>query len=142
MAYAQNGYSNQGYNGNQPRNFYNTNCDFINVNGPQQVREYIVNPGQKVYFMDNNNPLMYVKQADNFGVTKTTACKLTEVDFDSLLAPPPSPAQIGVSKEDFNKLFDALSNLSARVDAMENSKPVNNQNGSKKNGNFRRDKNE
>lgn len=151
MNFQGNGYpNNMGYGvpTNQVRNnvTFDTNCNFINVDSPNQVREFIVNPGQTRYFMDNNNPYMYVKSAEVTGITTTKACRLEEVNFDTLVNPP-AQVQSGVSKEDFDNLFGVINSLAARVDALEvpstikEQPKVNNNNNNKKN-NFRRDRNE
>lgn len=103
---------------------YDTNCNFIYVDSPRQVTEFIVNPNQTRYFMDNNEPYMYIKSADQTGITKTDACKLEKVDFDSLINPAPAPIQNGVSKEDFDNLIGMVSALAKRIDDLEQPKEI------------------
>lgn len=56
-----------------------TNCEWIYVNGVNGVREHIVQPNQKLYFLDNNDPVFYVKAADNFGTAQIKTYRFTEV---------------------------------------------------------------
>ena len=69
-------------------------------------------PGQNIYFLDNNNSMIYQKISEGEFGTKIKAFKLTEVNIDSLsqngLAEPAST----VSKEE-------IQSLSQRVMALE-----------------------
>lgn len=56
-----------------------TNCEWIYVNGVNGVREHIVQPNQKLYFLDNNDPVFYVKAADNFGTSQIKAYRFSEI---------------------------------------------------------------
>ena len=89
-----------------------TNCDWVFVSGIQQVRDSVLMPGQNIYFLDNNNSMIYQKISEGEFGTKIKAFKLTEVNIDSLsqngLAEPAST----VSKEE-------IQSLSQRVTALE-----------------------
>lgn len=43
------------------------NVDWIRVSGIEGAKNQIVQPGQTVWMMDNNEPYFYVKSADNVG---------------------------------------------------------------------------
>lgn len=113
------------------KNTYNCNCDFVNVTDPGQVKEFIVRPGQKIYFLDNNRPLMYTKEANNFGTTDTRAYKVTEVDFEELVRQMNEPQNNCITRDELRMLFDrlnanddAISSLAQKIDEM--SAPKNN----------------
>lgn len=57
-----------------------TNCQWIPVNGISQVQDHIVQPNQQLYFLDNNNPIFYVKSADGFGTAKTEAYRFEKIN--------------------------------------------------------------
>lgn len=116
-------YPNYGYNQQQNQGVQQssnvmaaTNCDFINVNGPEQIREYVVRPGQTVYFLDNNQPIMYNKSADSFGITTTKAYRMDEISFESLIRPTAvEPASDLVSRDEFNGLATDIRSLLDKI---------------------------
>ena len=61
------------YSRNYPTNTY------AYVNGIEGARSYQVAPGQSVMLMDSDNPLCYLKQADNTGRATIRSFKLEEI---------------------------------------------------------------
>lgn len=114
----------------------NCNCDFINVPGPEQVKECIVRPGQKIYFIDNNRPLMYTKEANNFGTTETKAYTVQEIDFEELMRQVNNDSNGNpVSREEFAMLIDKIksndeliASLSEKIDNLNAPKHNNSNN--------------
>lgn len=113
------------YMGNQqPNNFQpqpnqqqiqiQSNCDFITVPGPEHVKEYIVRPNQKLFFLDSNRPILYVKEADSVGITKTEAMRLDKIDFESLFSNKTESSGV-VSLDDFNALAGDIRSLINQV---------------------------
>lgn len=47
-----------------------TNCDWVFVSGIQQVRDSVLMPGQNIYFLDNNNSMIYQKISEGEFGTK------------------------------------------------------------------------
>lgn len=93
-----------------------SNCDFIYVSDPTQVKEYIVRPNQKLYFLDNNKPILYVKEATSVGTTNVTAMRIEEIDFNSLLNELQQPNQSSsVSETEFKELSNDIRALIERM---------------------------
>lgn len=103
-----------GYGGYSDKSQFTTNCNFINVSSPQQVKEFNVKAGDKIYFLDVSRPLQYVKEADNMGVCSISCCELKPIDFNSLFATPTS--ENAVSKDDFKAFMDSINR---RFEALE-----------------------
>lgn len=126
---------------NQNGNFQNSNCDFVNVPGPEQVKEFIVRPGQKVYFLDNNQPLMYTKEANNFGTTETKAFLVNEVDFAQILNKASGVSENqGVTKTEYAELVERMNKtdtvLAGIMEKLDNMTYSNNKNNNgRRNGN-------
>lgn len=105
-------YPNAGYPQNYPQNYpqpqsceVGSNCDFINVNGVNQVLEHVVKPGQKLYFLDNNKPIMYTKEANSLGTTVTKAFAVSEIDIDTLINKPNEAISMSdVSREELDEM--------------------------------------
>lgn len=91
----------------QPSEVRRTNAEFIPVSSVQQVREHIVQPGQTLYFMNNNVTEFYVKTADNFGTTQLKAFSFAEINPDA----PAIAAQLtedAVTRGEFDALRERL----------------------------------
>lgn len=102
-----------------------SNCEFIHVNGLQQVKDHIVQPNQTLYFLDNNRPVLYRKIVDNFGTGKIEAYNLTNVDVSQLDAPEASPSRTP-DKEVYEALAARISRLEQSIFRQEGShEPVN-----------------
>lgn len=80
------------------------NCDFIVVPGPQAVKDFVVRPNQKRYFLDANNPIMYVKSADSFGMSDTKAYRTEPISFDDLIRQDAVSTFPGVQREEYDNL--------------------------------------
>lgn len=61
-----------------------TNCDFILVTSLDQVKSYIVYPGQKIYFLDINKSIIYTKEASNLGTTSIEAFTIAKIALDDV----------------------------------------------------------
>lgn len=87
------------------------NCDFIVVPGPQAVKDFVVRPNQKRYFLDANNPIMYVKSADSFGMSDTKAYRTEPILFDDLLRQDAASTFPGVQRDEYNDLVNRLNRM-------------------------------
>lgn len=117
-----------------------SNCDFINVNGVNQVLEHVVKPGQKLYFLDNNKPIMYTKEANSLGTTVTKAFSVSEIDLDTLINKPNEAISMSeVSRELLDEMRCKIEDLEARMTELKNSITLST---SSTSDNDRRNKNE
>lgn len=122
-------YPNSGYPQNYPQNYpqpqsceAGSNCDFINVNGVNQVLEHVVKPGQKLYFLDNNKPIMYTKEANSLGTTVTKAFAVSEIDIDTLINKPNEAISMSdVSRELLDEMRCKIEILEAQMTELKNS---------------------
>lgn len=87
------------------------NCDFIVVPGPQAVKDFVVRPNQKRYFLDANNPIMYVKSADSFGMSDTKAYRTEPISFDDLLRQDAVSTFPGVQREEYDGLVSKMNQM-------------------------------
>lgn len=74
-------YNQQNNNWNQQNNQATPmqNVNWIRVSGIDGAKNQIVQPGQTVWMMDNNEPYFYVKSADNVGSCTFRIFQFTEV---------------------------------------------------------------
>lgn len=94
-----------------------TNCEWIFVNGIQQVKDHIVQPNQTFYFLDNNDPVLYQKKADNLGSSQIRAYKMIEIDLnqaENALTP-----ETNVTKDEINALAARISQLEQQMQVKE-----------------------
>lgn len=87
------------------------NCDFIVVPGPQAVKDFVVRPNQKRYFLDANNPIMYVKSADSFGMSDTKAYRTEPISFDDLIRQDAVSTFPGVQREEYDGLVSKMNQM-------------------------------
>lgn len=93
-----------------------TNVNWIYVNGIQGARDHIVQPGQTVWMMDNNEPVIYVKAVDMMGSTTFKAMLLTDYNISNSSQ---NVQQSAVDTSQFVKTDD-FDKLSARIGELEN----------------------
>ena len=92
-----------------------TNCDWVFVSGIQQVRDSVLMPGQNIYFLDNNNSMIYQKISEGEFGTKIKAFKLTEVNIDNLSQNAFNEASGAVSKEEIQMLTQRVTALEQQL---------------------------
>ena len=92
-----------------------TNCDWVFVSGIQQVRDSVLMPGQNIYFLDNNNSMIYQKISEGEFGTKIKAFKLTEVNIDNLSQSGLNEASGAVSKEEIQSLAQRVAALEQQL---------------------------
>ena len=92
-----------------------TNCDWVFVSGIQQVRDSVLMPGQNIYFLDNNNSMIYQKISEGEFGTKIKAFKLTEVNLDNLSQNAFNEASGAVSKEEIQMLTQRVTALEQQL---------------------------
>lgn len=88
-----------------------SNCEFIYVNGIQQVKDHIVQPNCVRYFFDNNDPIMYEKKADNLGSSQIKAYGLQEIDINNI--------QSGYTQQSNTVTRDEFNILTAKIQQLE-----------------------
>lgn len=94
------GFQPQNFQQQQPQPFQSqTNIGWIPVNGIQSVKEYIVKPNEKLWFMDNNEPMFYVKVGDALGNATIEAYMFEKINLSDV-----EPKYITVAEfEEFKK---------------------------------------
>lgn len=104
----------------QSTDFRKTNAEWIQVNGIQQVRDHIVQPNQQLWFMDNNNPTIYVKTADNFGTTQLKIYRIEEIHENGMI--PEKNSENLISRQEFEDLKNRVQAYEQRISEL--SRPV------------------
>lgn len=91
------------------------NVNWIPVGGYDDVRGIMVQPGATVWAMDNNDPIFYVKTADQMGVCTIDAYRYERIQVGGAAA-----VQNGgyITREEYE-------NLIARIERMENGGAIN-----------------
>lgn len=82
------------------------NLSWINVNGIQGARDVQIQANQTAWLMDSNEPIFYVKQADNMGVCTLKAYKFEEINPEQ----PIPTTQSFVTKEEFEQFKNEMRN--------------------------------
>lgn len=98
-----------------------TNCDFILVTNLDQVKAYIVYPGQKLYFLDINKSIIFTKEASNLGTTNIEAFNVTKVNLEDI----DNVANLSVIPQNDGRIDDIVARLEAlekRCERNENGK--------------------
>lgn len=85
-----------------------SNVQWVYVNGVQGAREQIVQPGQTLWMMDNNDPVIHIKAVDSVGTSTLRSFRLTEISSQEASSAPAAPA-IDVSQFATRAEVDALS---------------------------------
>lgn len=137
-----NGNANMGYNAPpvgqpQPQSQVNnnqmqsysipsSNCNFIMAKNANQVFDYVLGPDSKVYFMETNRPIMYLKTTNAFGLSDVKAYKFEEVDVEKLKNPQYDieGSTDVVTREEFSALMQEV--LAIKDEIRENNKIRNN----------------
>lgn len=90
------------------------NVSWIPVSGYQGAKDHIVQPNATAWMMDNNEPVFYVKSADNLGTTTFKAYRFEEI------AEPGQPMQTPqidmskyVQRDEFESLKEQIDKLTA-----------------------------
>ena len=90
------------------------NVNWIPVSGYQGAKDHIVQPNTTAWMMDNNEPVFYVKSADNLGTTTFKAYRFEEISEPGQTVSTP---QIDMSKyvqrDEFESLKAQIDKLSA-----------------------------
>lgn len=114
------------------------NVDWIRVSGIDGAKNQIVQPGQTVWMMDNNEPYFYVKSADNVGSCTFRIFQFTEVQ--EVAPEQPEQPQIDLSQyvqrgefEQLKALIEQLTNAQEKQPVRANKEVVSN--GESVNGN-------
>ena len=82
------------------------NVNWIQVNSLDEVKNIQVMAGQTAWLMDTNNPVFYVKEADNMGICRTKAYKFEEIDIE------PKPQETNyVTKDELAELKKYIQEL-------------------------------
>ena len=114
------------------------NVDWIRVSGIDGAKNQIVQPGQTVWMMDNNEPYFYVKSADNVGSCTFRIFQFAEVQ--EVAPEQPEQPQIDLSQyvqrgefEQLKALIEQLTNAQEKQPIKANKEVANN--GESVNGN-------
>ena len=92
------------YANNYQRNYYTF------VNGLDGAKSYPIMPNQTLMLMDSENPVCYMKAADNTGKPSLKCYKLVEIPERELIKSTLDP--------ETQALKDDLSNLNKRIDEL------------------------
>ena len=98
-----------GYYGVQP----STNAQWVYVNGLQEAKSQIVQPGQTTWMMDTYKPMAYVKAVDGAGKITFRAIQLTDVDLNEC-----ADDCEYATKGDLAKLTTIMDNISQRLNGL------------------------
>lgn len=83
------------------------------IESMDEVLNYPTAPSTQMYFFDRNNPIIWMRETDNNGNIKNPIHRMTfsaeEVPF--------GPEAHFVTKEEHQKLFDAVNELNSKIDA-------------------------
>lgn len=90
------------------------NVNWIPVSGYQGAKDHIVQPNTTAWMMDNNEPVFYVKSADNLGTTTFKAYRFEEiVDPGQTVSTPQIDMSKYVQRDEFESLKKKIDKLTA-----------------------------
>ena len=88
-----------------------TNVNWIRVNGIESAKSQVVPPNSTMWFMNTNEPIFYVKTADNLGVSTIKAYRFEEITSDTK-----ETRSEYVTKEEIENIIEAKINELAKRD--------------------------
>ena len=88
-----------------------TNVNWIRVNDIESARSQVVPANSTMWFMNTNEPIFYVKTADNLGVSTIKAYKFEEISSDTK-----EVKGDYVTKQEIENIIEAKINELARKD--------------------------
>ena len=98
------------------------NVDWIRVSGIDGAKNQIVQPGQTVWMMDNNEPYFYVKSADNVGSCTVRIFQFAEVQ--EVAQEQPEKPQIDLSQYVQRSEFEQLKVMIEQITNAQEKQPV------------------
>ena len=96
-----------------PNNYGGTNFQrnyYTFVNGLEGAKSYPIIPNQSLMLMDSENPVCYMKSADNTGKPSLKCYKLVEISEEELTKKPVDP--------ETQALRDEISIMNKRIDEL------------------------
>lgn len=84
------------------------NVNWIPVSGYEDVRGIMVQPGMTVWAMDNNEPVFYVKTADQMGVCTIDAYRYERVQVGA--SPAPSAGEY-ITRQEYQALIERIERM-------------------------------
>lgn len=94
----------------QPRQKYSA---LTYVNGLVGAKSHILNPNEKIYLLDSDNPILYIKSADFEGKYSLEAFELNKVELEKIgVEKEQTPTIQPLTKQDLNE-FVSKSDLKA-----------------------------
>lgn len=92
----------------QPQATPQSNISWVYVNGVQGARDQIVQPGQTVWMMDNNDPVIHVKAVDGMGTATLKSFQLVEMNPQQQTAAPQPDLSQYATRAEVQNLADRL----------------------------------
>lgn len=90
------------------------NVNWIPVSGYQGAKDHIVQPNTTAWMMDNNEPVFYVKSADNLGTTTFKAYRFEEIsEPGQTVSVPQLDMSKYVQRDEFEDLKEQIDKLTA-----------------------------
>lgn len=90
------------------------NVNWIPVSGYQGAKDHIVQPNTTAWMMDNNEPVFYVKSADNLGTTTFKAYRFEEIaEPGQTVSTPQIDMSKYVQRDEFESLKEQIDKLTA-----------------------------
>lgn len=94
----------------QPRQKYSA---LTYVNGLVGAKSHILNPNEKIYLLDSDNPILYIKSADFEGKYSLEAFELNKIELEKIgVEKEQAPTIQPLTKQDLNE-FVSKSDLKA-----------------------------
>lgn len=92
-----------------------SNISWIYVNGVQGARDQIVQPGQTVWMMDNNDPVIHVKAVDGMGTATLKSFQLLELNPQQQAAAAQPDLSQYATRAEVQNLADRLQKFEAEL---------------------------
>lgn len=92
-----------------------SNISWIYVNGVQGARDQIVQPGQTVWMMDNNDPVIHVKAVDGMGTATLKSFQLLELNPQQQSAAAQPDLSQYATRAEVQNLADRLQKFEAEL---------------------------
>ena len=92
-----------------------TNISWVYVNGVQGARDQIVQPGQTVWMMDNNDPVIHVKAVDGMGTATLKSFQLVELNPQQQTAAQQVDFSQYATRAELKDISDKLARFEAEI---------------------------
>lgn len=102
----------------QQSQFPQSNVNWIQVNGIDGAKSQIVQQGQTLWMMDNNDKIFYIKSVDNVGSANLKMFRFEEIDGNAIQ----QNSSTIIAKDEYESLKNEINDLRKEIEELKDNK--------------------